>query len=83
MWGAGRPVKTDSTEEIRFMVDRNIVNKLGLSEQQLDQQVGEMFSDEESRYLEQALETRVDSRLPGTILKGLLCRRSATMLWWR
>jgi small subunit ribosomal protein S1 len=54
------------------MVDRNIVNKLGLSEQQLDQQVGEMFSDEESRYLEQALETRVDSRLPGTILKGTI-----------
>jgi len=54
------------------MVDRNIVNKLGLSEQQIDQQVGEMFSDEESRYLEQALETRVDSRLPGTILKGTI-----------
>jgi small subunit ribosomal protein S1 len=54
------------------MVDRNIVNKLGLSEEQLDQQVGEMFSDEESRYLEQALQTRVDSRLPGTILKGTI-----------
>jgi small subunit ribosomal protein S1 len=54
------------------MVDRNIVNKLGLSEQQLDQQVGEMFSDEESRYLEQALTTRVDLRLPGTILKGTI-----------
>jgi len=54
------------------MVDRNIVNKLGLSEQQLDQQVGEMFSDEESQYLEQALKTRVDSRLPGTILKGTI-----------
>ena len=72
MWGAGRLTKTDSTEELTFMVDRNIVNKLGLSEQQLDQQVGEMFSDEESRYLEQALETRVDSRLPGTILKGTI-----------
>ncbi len=72
MWGAGRPAKTDSTEELRFMVDRNIVNKLGLSEQQIDQQVGEMFSDEESRYLEQALTTRVDSRLPGTILKGTI-----------
>jgi small subunit ribosomal protein S1 len=72
MWGAGRLTKTDSTEELKFMVDRNIVNKLGLSEQQIDQQVGEMFSDEESRYLEQALETRVDSRLPGTILKGTI-----------
>ena len=72
MWGAGRPANVDSTKELTFMVDRNIVNKLGLSEQQLDQQVGEMFSDEESRYLEQALETRVDSRLPGTILKGTI-----------
>ena len=72
MWGAGRPANVDSTEELTFMVDRNIVNKLGLSEQQIDQQVGEMFSDEESRYLEQALETRVDSRLPGTILKGTI-----------
>jgi len=54
------------------MVDKNIVNKLGLSEEQLDQQVGEMFSDEENRYLEQALKTRVDSRLPGTILKGTI-----------
>ncbi len=72
MWGAGRPANVDSTEELTFMVDRNIVNKLGLSEQQLDQQVGEMFSDEESRYLEQALTTRVDLRLPGTILKGTI-----------
>ncbi len=54
------------------MVDRNIVNKLGLSEEQLDRQVGEMFTEEESRYLEKALQTRVDSRLPGTILKGTI-----------
>ena len=34
------------------MVDRNIVNKLGLSSEQLDQQVGEMFSDEEIQAVE-------------------------------
>ena len=54
------------------MVDRNIVNKLGLSEEQLDRQVNDMFSEEESQYLEKALQNKVDSRLPGTILKGTI-----------
>jgi len=52
------------------MVDRNIVNKLGLSQEKLDQQVSEMFSEQENEFLEEALRTKVDSRLPGTILKG-------------
>jgi small subunit ribosomal protein S1 len=52
------------------MVDRNLVNKLGLSEQELDKQVDEMFGQGESQYLEDVLQHKVDSRLPGTILKG-------------
>lgn len=52
------------------MVDRNIVNKLGISEQQLDQQVGEMFGEKENEFLEEVLRAKVDSHLPGTILKG-------------
>jgi small subunit ribosomal protein S1 len=52
------------------MVDRNIVNKLGLSQQTLEQQVGEMFGAEEDQYLQDALCAKVDSHLPGTILKG-------------
>jgi len=52
------------------MVDRNIINKLGLSKEQIDQQVNEMFGQEESQYLEEVLQKKVDSRLPGTILKG-------------
>ncbi|MHC4595987.1 MAG: 30S ribosomal protein S1, partial [Planctomycetota bacterium] len=52
------------------MVDRNIVNKLGLSQEKLDQQISEMFSEQENEFLEEALRTKVDSRLPGTILKG-------------
>jgi small subunit ribosomal protein S1 len=55
-----------------FMVDRNIVNKLGLSEEKLDQQVSEMFGEQENEFLEEALQTKVDSRLPGTILKGTI-----------
>jgi len=63
---------TDSTEEIEFMVDKNIVNKLGLSKEDIDQQVNEMFSDQANKLLEQVLQTKVDSRLPGTILKGTI-----------
>ncbi|MCX5637559.1 MAG: 30S ribosomal protein S1 [Planctomycetota bacterium] len=54
------------------MVDRNLVNKLGLSEENLDQQVSEMFGAEETEFLEKVLQKKVDSRLPGTILKGTI-----------
>ena len=54
------------------MVDRNIVNKLGLSQEMIDQQVSKMFSDKENQFLEEVLQTKVDSRLPGTILKGTI-----------
>jgi len=64
--------KTDSTKEFGFMVDRNIVQKLGLSQEELDQQVGEMFGERENEFLEEVLRTKVDSRLPGTILKGTI-----------
>jgi small subunit ribosomal protein S1 len=52
------------------MVDRNIVNKLGLSNEDLDQQVEEMFTSEENEFLETVLQAKVDSRLPGAIIKG-------------
>ncbi len=54
------------------MVDRNLINKLGLSDEKLDQQIQEMFGDGENQYLEQILQRKVDSRLPGTILKGTI-----------
>jgi len=54
------------------MVDRNIVNELGLSQEKLDQQVSEMFSEKESKFLEEVLRAKVDSRLPGSILKGTI-----------
>jgi len=57
------------------MVDRNIVNKLGLSQEKLEQQVCEMFGDQENEFLEKALQTKVDLRLPGTILKGTIVSR--------
>ena len=54
------------------MVDRNIANKLGLSQEQLDQQISQMYTDQEQQYLEEVLEKKVDLRLPGTILKGTI-----------
>jgi len=39
------------------MVDRNIVNKLGLTQEKLEQQVNEMFGDQETAFLEEALQT--------------------------
>jgi len=54
------------------MVDRNIINKLGLSEDKLAQQVSEIFGEQETRFLEEVLQTKVDLRLPGTILKGTI-----------
>src|SRR4030042_3694022 len=71
MWGDGRS-KTDSTFGFGFMVDRNIVNKLGLSNEKLEEQVNEMFGEQENEFLEQALQKKVDLRLPGTILKGTI-----------
>jgi len=64
-----------STEGFGFMVDRNIVNKLGLTKEKLEQQVNEMFGEQENAFLEEALQTKVDLRLPGTILKGTIVSR--------
>jgi len=52
------------------MVDRNIIHKLGLSSEQIDLQVGELFGEKENELFQEALQSKVDSHLPGTILKG-------------
>jgi len=68
-------MNTSSTEGFNSMVDRNIVNKLGLTQEKLDQQVNEMFGEQENEFLEKALQTKVDLRLPGTILEGTIVSR--------
>jgi len=52
------------------MVDKNLINQLGLSEEKINQQIEDMFSDEDRQYFETVLEKKVDSHLPGNILKG-------------
>jgi len=57
------------------MVDRNIINKLGLSEQSINDQVSEMFDDDESQHLEEILQVKVDSNPTGTIIKGVISQQ--------
>lgn len=70
----GRPPVADKTPQrnFKFMVDRNLVNKLGLSQEQIEKQVSELFGEKENRYLEEVLKKKVDSRLPGAILSGTI-----------
>ncbi len=72
MRGADKSVRTDSAKEFSFMVDRNIVSKLGLSQEELDRQVNQMFTEKDGEFLEQMLHAKIDSHLPGTILKGTI-----------
>jgi small subunit ribosomal protein S1 len=52
------------------MVDRNIINKLGLSEEQVEQEIQTLFTDEHKQLLDKVLETKVEALIPGTIVKG-------------
>jgi small subunit ribosomal protein S1 len=52
------------------MVNRNIVEKLGLSNDEIEKQVNEMFTDEHNELLNEVLGKKVDDLLPGTIISG-------------
>ncbi len=52
------------------MVDRNLISKLGLSEEQVEQEIQSLFTDEHKHLLEEVLETKVEALVPGTIVKG-------------
>lgn len=52
------------------MVDRNLISKLGLTPEELDKQVSEMFTPEHDRLLGEVLEKNVEALVPGTIVKG-------------
>ena len=57
------------------MVDRNIINKLGLSHEEIEGQVNKLFTDEHSQLLDEALDRKVDTLIPGTILSGRIVTR--------
>jgi len=52
------------------MVDRNLISKLGITDDQLEQQLGEMYTAEHQQMLEKALDKKVEALVPGTIVKG-------------
>jgi small subunit ribosomal protein S1 len=70
MWGAKKPTKKDSTGECFIMVNRNIINSLGLSDDQLDLEVNELFSEDDSVLLDNSLDMKIAALVPGTILSG-------------
>ena len=57
------------------MVDRNIISKLGLTAEDIDSKVNEMFSEAENTMLTEALDKKVDELIPGTILKGIIIQQ--------
>lgn len=52
------------------MVDRNLINQLGFSDELLEQQLGEIYTVEHQHQLEKALEKKIESLVPGTIVSG-------------
>lgn len=52
------------------MVDRNLVLKLGITDAQLEQELGEFYTAEHQQLLEKALDKKIESLTPGTIVTG-------------
>jgi len=57
------------------MVDRNLINMLGLSEEMLEKEVEELFTEEHSELLDKAVDNTIDVLTPGNILKGRIVTR--------
>ncbi len=52
------------------MVNRNIIRQLGLTEEQLEQEISQLFNEEHRQLLGEAVERKVEALVPGTIIKG-------------
>ncbi len=52
------------------MVDRNLITQLGLTEEQLENEVNALFTPEDQQLLHQVLEKKVEALVPGTIIRG-------------
>ena len=73
--GRRRAEVTDSTLGILVMVDRNIFSTLGVSQEEIDNEVMAIFGESESTMLEDTLESKMASLEPGTILEGKIVLR--------
>ena len=57
------------------MVNRNIVNELGLSDEKIEEEIQSLFTDEHSELLDKALDNQMDVLTPGNIIKGKIVTR--------
>lgn len=57
------------------MVNRNIISELGLSTEQIEKEVEGLFTEEHSELLKKALDKKVDTLIPGSVLKGRIVTR--------
>jgi len=52
------------------MVDRNLITQLGMTEEQLENEVNALFTPEDQQLLHQVLEKRIEDLVPGSIIRG-------------
>ncbi len=52
------------------MVDRTIIAKLGLSNEQIEEEINALFTSEHKELLDQELQKTVEALVPGTIVQG-------------
>lgn len=56
------------------MVDRRLINELGMTPDVLEQQVAEYFTGEETKMLEEVIDSKVSDITPGNILTGTIAQ---------
>jgi small subunit ribosomal protein S1 len=52
------------------MVDRNLIKTLGFTDEQLEQQLDEMYTQEHRDMLDKVLDKKIEALVPGTIVRG-------------
>ncbi len=57
------------------MVNRRLINELGLNDQNLEEMVGEYFVGMEDQVLENAIDSKVSDLTPGAILEGTIAQQ--------
>jgi small subunit ribosomal protein S1 len=75
MWRTHRLINVLHETKGKYMVDRNIISKLGFTPEELENKVDELFSADENKLLSEALQKKVDALTPGTILKGRIIQQ--------
>jgi len=75
MWSAGSVNSGSPRRDLTSMVNRNIIRDLELSPEDLDDQVSQLFGEEEKDLLLDLLDKKVAALVPGAILKGRILQQ--------